>query len=74
MGTSFKGQAYDFYDNMLIAADMIANVEDRHLIYAVMKAAEDATLKGVNPRKVFLDRSHKFKHIKLDMNFKNWKD
>jgi len=72
MKTNLQGQAYDFQNNMLIAADMIKNVEDRRLIYAIMEAAEKATLNGYNPRQVLTAHSHKFPHIELDMNYKNW--
>jgi hypothetical protein len=64
--------AYELFNNMLIAADMIANVEDRHMVYALMEAAEKATLEGFNPREVFYAHAHKFPHIAIDMNFKNW--
>lgn len=72
MNTSMKGVANEFYNNMMIATDMIANVEDRRLIYGIMDAAEKATLNGWNPRKVLMAHTPKFPHVEIDMNFKNW--
>lgn len=72
MNTNLKGNAYELYNNMLIAADMLANVEDRRLIYGIMEAAEKATLNGWNPRQVLMAHTPKFPHVELDMNFKNW--
>ena len=66
------GEAYEYQNNMLIALDMIKNVKDRRLVYAVMEASEKATLHGYNPRKVLTAHSHEFPHIELDMNYKNW--
>jgi hypothetical protein len=72
MGTKLTGEAYEFYNNMLIAADMLHRLEDREVIYAIMKAAEDATLRNINPRYSFYLRSEQL-DIELDMRFKNWK-
>jgi hypothetical protein len=66
--------AYELFNNMLIAADMIANLGDRNLVYAVMEAAEKATIEGLNPRRVFMAHASKFPHIEIDMNFKNWNE
>lgn len=72
MNTNLKGNAYELYNNMLIAADMVANVEDRRLIYGIMEAAEKATLNGWNPRQILMANAPKFPHIELDMSYKNW--
>jgi hypothetical protein len=72
MRTNMQGQSYELFNNMLIAADMIKNVEDRKLVYAVMEAAEKATVNGLNPRRVFTAHSSEFPHIELDMNYRNW--
>lgn len=66
--------AYELFNNMLIAADMIENLEYRSLIYAVMEAAEKAALEGLNPRKAFMAYTSKFPQIAIDMRFKNWND
>lgn len=65
-------EAYNLYNNILVAADMIENLEDREVIYAAIRAARIANSDGQNPRQVFYKQKHKFPHIKLNMSYKNW--
>lgn len=64
--------AFDLYNNAMIAADMIADLKDRQLIYGILEAASEATLYNVNPRLMLMRHAHNFKHIPLNMDFKNW--
>lgn len=72
MQTELTGELSEFHEKMLIAVDMIENLEDRKMVYAVMVAAEKAHLYRHNPRKVFLAHSDEFPHIKLDMSYRDW--